>query len=197
MCALRIAEGDKAVYDDLDDGIDQLTGYRSVLHGPPPIFTGYLNWADEMSGLGDLLKNWRDELSDHDGARQDPAGHVAVAVTDHEQLTQVIEYLETRAGLTCAELTKDGPRGDGEIHVGTMHRFKGLEYQRLAIVGVRKGAIPRQHIERHRRTDPPRYEHEQRKARSLLFVAATRARDVLAITWHGIPSPLLDPALGG
>ncbi len=195
--ALRIAEGDKTVYDDLDDGVDNLSGYRSVLNGPTPTFTGYQNWPDELAGVGTLLRGWRDELSNEndDGLRQDPAGHVAVAVADNEQLTQVIEYLETHGGLTCAELTKDGPRGDGEIHVGTMHRFKGLEYQRLAIVGMRNGAIPRPYIERYRRSDPQRYEHEQRKARSLLFVAATRARDVLAISWHGTPSPLLAPVV--
>jgi superfamily I DNA/RNA helicase len=193
-CALRIAEGDKTVYADLDDGVDRLSGYRSVLRGPAPALIGYPNWNDELAGLGALLEHWRDELStDASGSRQDPAGHIAVAVADNEQLAQVIEHLETRSGLTCAELTKDGPRGDGEIHVGTMHRFKGLEYQRLAIVGVRQGAIPRPYIDRYRRSDPQRYEHEQRKARSLLFVAATRARDSLSITWHGTPSPLLAP----
>jgi hypothetical protein len=30
-----------------------------------------------------------------------------------------------------------------------------------------------------------------KRARSLLFVAATRARDALAITWHGTPGPFL------
>ncbi|GAB3970907.1 UvrD-helicase domain-containing protein [Plantactinospora veratri] len=193
--ALRIAEGDKTVYDDLDDGTDHLTGYRSVLHGPAPILTAYRNWDEELVGLGTLLKHWMDELStDRHGALQDPAGHIAVAVADHGQLTQVMNHLTIHSGLTCAELTKDGPSGDGEIHVGTMHRFKGLEYQRLAIIGLRRGVLPRAHIERYRHNDPHRYEHEQRKARSLLFVASTRARDVLAISWHGSPSPLLDAA---
>jgi hypothetical protein len=39
--------------------------------------------------------------------------------------------------------------------------------------------------------DPVRYERELKQARSLLFVAATRARDSLVITWHGTPSPFL------
>ncbi|MGC5332850.1 UvrD-helicase domain-containing protein [Micromonospora sp. DT62] len=191
MHATRIAEGDKATYDDLDDGTDQLTSYRSVLNGPAPILTAYRNWDEELLGLGTLLKTWKDELStDEHGAHRDPAGHIAVAVADHEQLAQVINHLATHSGLTCAELTKDGPQDDGDIHVGTMHRFKGLEYQRLAIIGLRHGILPRAHVERYRHHDPQRYEHEQRKARSLLFVAATRARDVLAISWHAQPSTL-------
>ncbi|MDF5754609.1 3'-5' exonuclease [Spongiactinospora sp. TRM90649] len=97
-------------------------------------------------------------------------------------------------GSAGSDITKSccSTKGDGEIHVGTMHRFKGLEYQRLAVVGVSDGIIPRSGvIERHRVEDPLRYEREQRKARSLLFVAATRARDALTISWHGKPSPYL------
>jgi superfamily I DNA/RNA helicase len=119
-------------------------------------------------------------------------GHIAVCVADRELVTQTMDHLTTKAGLTCAELTKDGPKGDGQIHVGTMHRFKGLEYQKLAIIGVSKGVIPRRAIERYRAEDPARFAREQRKARSLIFVAATRARDTLAISWHGVPSPLLN-----
>jgi|GEM_PF-5091918 len=40
-------------------------------------------------------------------------------------------------------------RGDGQIHVGTMHRFKGLEYQNLAIVAVSDGIIPRAAVYRY------------------------------------------------
>ncbi|MGC0398451.1 superfamily I DNA/RNA helicase [Streptomyces sp. SAI-126] len=42
-----------------------------------------------------------------------------------------------------------------------------------------------------RRTDPVRYQAERKRARSLLFVAATRARDALTIVRHGEPSPLM------
>jgi superfamily I DNA/RNA helicase len=101
-------------------------------------------------------------------------------------------YLVTKAGLTCAELTKDGPKGDGEIHVGTMHRFKGLEYPKLAVVACSDGILPRTTvIGKYREEDPPRYHRELRKSRALLFVAATRARDALTISWHGAPSPFL------
>lgn len=73
-----------------------------------------------------------------------------------------------------------------------MHRFKGLEYQKLAIVGDRNGVIPRTTvIDRYRESDPQRHAREERKARSPLFVAATRARDTLRISWHGASSPCI------
>jgi superfamily I DNA/RNA helicase len=74
-----------------------------------------------------------------------------------------------------------------------MHRFKGLEYQRMVIAGLREGLVPHAGIEDYR-NDPRRYERERMRDRSKLFVAATRARDELAIFWHGKPSPFL-PAL--
>jgi superfamily I DNA/RNA helicase len=73
-----------------------------------------------------------------------------------------------------------------------MHRFKGLEYQKLAIVAVSDGILPRAGIQRFKESDPQRYERELKKARSLLFVAETRARDALALSWHGTPSPFLN-----
>ncbi|MET7678960.1 UvrD-helicase domain-containing protein [Streptomyces sp. NPDC005423] len=195
--ALRVVEpkgkNGKVTYDDLDDGTDTLAGYRSVLHGPKPTFSRYDTWDDELAGLATTLSTWREELSTDDkGASLDPSGRIAVCVADRDMVSQTMYYLATKAGITCAELTKDGPKGDGEVHVGTMHRFKGLEYQRLAIVGASDGIIPRTSvIERYRTEDPPRYEREQRKARSLLFVATTRARDALNISWHDKPSPYL------
>jgi superfamily I DNA/RNA helicase/mRNA-degrading endonuclease RelE of RelBE toxin-antitoxin system len=195
--ALRVVDPERPMerisYDDLDDGFDTLAGYRSVLRGPAPTFIPYNNWDDELAGLAATLRNWREELStDNNGAVRDPGGLIAVCVADRNMVSQTMYYLETQADISCAELTKDGPKGDGDIHVGTMHRFKGLEYQRLAIVGASDGIIPHTSIiERYRTKDPIRYEREQRKARSLLFVAATRARDALTISWHGRPSPYL------
>ncbi|WP_050495163.1 UvrD-helicase domain-containing protein [Streptomyces sp. NRRL F-5702] len=195
--ALTVMSGE--TYDDLDSGTDSLSGYRSVLRGPVPELSDYTTWEQELDGLASTLRAWRDELAaDEDGAARDIRGLIAVAVPDRDKVSQVIYHLATKAGLGYAQLTSDGPRGDGEIHVGTMPRFKGLEYQRLVIVGASDKLVPRMDsIDRYRSEDPTRYRRELRKARSMLFVAATRARDALTITWHGDPSPfLLEPASG-
>ncbi|MFZ4297285.1 UvrD-helicase domain-containing protein [Streptomyces cinereoruber] len=189
--ALSVMSGE--TYDDLDEGTDTLAGYRSVLHGPAPELHGYTTWEEELDGLALTLRSWCDELAAHDsGTGRDARGLIAVAVPDRDKVSQVIYHLATKAGLGYAQLTSDGPRGNGAIHVGTMPRFKGLEYQRLVIVGANDRLVPRMEaIERYRAEDPARYRRELRKARSMLFVAATRARDALVITWHGAPSPFL------
>jgi superfamily I DNA/RNA helicase len=191
--ATKIIDPGRIDYDDLDDGVDTLDGYRSVLHGPGPDFIGYSTWQEELEHLATTLRDWRIAAAEGvHGAPQDQRGTIAVCVADRNTVGQVINYLSTEAGMTCAELTKDGPDGDGEIHVGTMHRFKGLEYQRIAIVGARDGIIPRAGaFDRLGKEDIQRQAREERKLRSLLFVAATRARDTLRVTWHGKPSPYL------
>jgi len=68
---------------------------------------------------------------------------------------------------------------------------RGLEYQRLALVAITDGIIPRHAVDRLATSDPSRYSRELAKARSLLFVAATRPRDALAISWHGTASRFL------
>jgi superfamily I DNA/RNA helicase/mRNA-degrading endonuclease RelE of RelBE toxin-antitoxin system len=181
-------------FDDLDDGTDNLSGYRSVLRGSAPELVSCDSWDDELGRLATTLQEWRAELAGGgaDGKPRDPRGNIAVCVADRDSVNQVMYHLATQAGLTVAELTKEGAKGDGDIHVGTMHRFKGLEYQKLAIVGAREGVIPRASLlRRYRDTDPRRLAREELKARSLLFVAATRARDTLRISWYGKPSPYL------
>lgn len=95
------------------------------------------------------------------------------------------------------EIGPDGPRGDGGAHIGTVFRFKGLEYQRMVIAGVSEGLAPRTSVIRLRGTGALRHRRELQRARSLLFVAATRPRDALAISWHGTPSRFPEPLPDG
>ncbi len=169
-------------WDDLDDGTDSLDGYRSVLRGPRPSLHGYPNWAAELDGI---LRQVRD-CQPTDGTPPS----VGVAVPERRYVTEVESYLNEH-GVPAASIGPDGPRKLEAVHVGTLHRFKGLEYQQMIVAGISAGTIPAARVAGLRDTDPLRYEREIKQARSLLFVAATRARDSLAICWHGTPSPFL------
>ena len=118
---------------------------------------------------------------------------IGVAVPARRLVTEVESYLSDH-GIPATTLGADGPRKPDAVHVGTLHRFKGLEYQRMLVAGISAGLVPDACIADHRASDPDRYEREMKQARSLLFVAATRARDSLTITWHGTPSPFLPPS---
>lgn len=175
--ALEIMSGE--VYDDLDGGEEDLAGYRSLLRGGQPMFCGAASWEEELDLLVAQLDDW--------GMPQD--GSVAICVPTKELANDVAARLQS-GGFLVVEIGPDGPKQSDGVHVGTMHRFKGLEYQKMIIAGVSDGLVPRQMISRYR-DDPKKFQRERQRDRSLLFVAATRARDELAVFWHGAPSPFL------
>ncbi|MEU4634100.1 UvrD-helicase domain-containing protein [Micromonospora chalcea] len=180
--ALQIMTGE--VYDDLDGGEEDLAGYRSLLRGARPVFHGAATWTQEQDLIVTHLRSWGNPVD----------GSLAICVPTRELAADVLSRMEAE-GLPAVEIGPDGPKQPDGIHVGTMHRFKGLEYQRMIIAGVSDGLVPRQVISRYRDSDPKRYQRERQRDRSLLFVAATRPRDELAVFWHGTPSPFLTSRL--
>jgi len=182
--ALGVLRGEQ--FDDLDGNIETLDGYRSVLSGGVPELHPATDWDEERRAIVARVKSWDDI----------PPEQIAICVPTNEMASQ-IAYSLAEAGIKPVEIGPDGPRGDAGVHIGTMFRFKGLEYQRMVIAGVSDGLIPRAAVNRLRTTDPVRYRRELQRARSMLFVATTRSRDTLAIFWHGTPSPFLEPLLGG
>ncbi|GAA4241774.1 3'-5' exonuclease [Actinomadura meridiana] len=167
-------------WDDLDGETDELTGYRSVLRGSAPAVHGATTWEDEQ----DYIAAQVSELIDG------PSPSIAISVPERAMVAEMEARL-ARAGIPAASIGPDGPRVDDVVHVGTMHRFKGLEYQHVIVAGISDGLVPQGYLRRWEQSDPARYRRELQRARSLLFVAATRARDTLHITWHGDPSPFL------
>lgn len=178
--AIGVLEGTD--YDDLDGGGDDLAGYRSVLHGLRPTLRGAASWDEELDLVVEQLQAWHDI----------PRESVAICVPTNDMVTEVAFRLGQR-GIPSTEITPEGPRRDEGVHIGTMYRFKGLEYRRMIIAGVSEGLVPRSSVDVWERTDRPRHKRELQRARSLLFVAATRARDALAISWNGEPSRFLRP----
>ena len=77
----------------------------------------------------------------------------------------------------------------GAAVVMTMHRAKGTEFARVLLMDVRDGAVPLS--VRGQAASEADLADALLRERSLLYVAATRARDVLAVSWAGKRSPLL------
>lgn len=172
-------------FDDLDDGPDNLDGYRSVLSGLAPQFYRAPDWETEMRAVATLVKERHDEYGT-------PYEAMAISVPDGTAATQIAMTLAREPfKIPASELGKDGPRSPEGVRIGTMYRFKGLEFQRVFLTSVSEGQVPHQRLEAHRLSDPKRYSQELQRARSILFVAATRARDELVVTWNGRASRFL------
>ncbi|MGH3290247.1 MAG: 3'-5' exonuclease [Trebonia sp.] len=77
------------------------------------------------------------------------------------------------------------------VRVGTMHGMKGLEFQAVAVIGVADGIVPSPSAVTDAAEDPVAHAQDLQRERCLLFVALTRARDHLYISYSGSPSTLL------
>ncbi|MGW2782294.1 UvrD-helicase domain-containing protein [Streptomyces populi] len=182
--ANRLIEG--APFDDLDVGTDTLDGYRSVLTGLAPQFWRAPDRLTEMRAVATLIQERHDTYGT-------PYSAMAVSVPDGSSAQEFANVL-ARAPfrIPVVELGREGVRADLDaVRIGTMYRFKGLEFQRVFLTSIGEGQVPHQRIERYRLANPDRYRQEEQRARSLVFVAATRARDELIVTWSGEASRFL------
>jgi superfamily I DNA/RNA helicase len=73
-----------------------------------------------------------------------------------------------------------------------MHRAKGLEFKAVVVMGCEKGQLPHGAVLKNL-GDPADLDAAREQERNLLYVACTRARERLLITYTGAPSEFLNP----
>jgi superfamily I DNA/RNA helicase len=98
-------------------------------------------------------------------------------------------YEGWRSGVCPDASSKGEPRDPAPPQVMTMHRAEGMEFSRVVIFGVSGGSVPAGYLLKNL-SDADRADGSLRE-RSLLYVAATWARDELAVLWSDQPSTLL------
>lgn len=162
--AVRILSG---AAEGLDDKPDTLAGYSSPMHGRRPRVFRYPDRAAELDGVVAQVEEWI-------ASGVEPSA-IGVAARTGDVV---------RAARTAL-------RHHPEVSVGTMHGMKGLEFRCVALVGVDHDAVPLRAAVTPAEEDPVAHEHDLVRERCLLFVAATRARDVLRVSHVGQASPFL------
>ncbi|MFE0362273.1 UvrD-helicase domain-containing protein [Streptomyces griseoaurantiacus] len=162
---------------------DTLLGYRSALHGEGPSVHAAETEEDELDALVSRVRAWRDA-----GVA---AGDIGVSTRFNKTCAKAVEHLKA-AGIPAASLRAADPDGETDaVRVGTMHSFKGLEFRCVAVIGVHEGALPFPKAITPLEVDPQQHEADLLAERCLLFVACTRARDSLHVSWTGERSPFL------
>lgn len=100
------------------------------------------------------------------------------------------EKLRT-AGVPVLRIKGKVAQNTDGVRLATMHAMKGLEFRTVSVVGVDEGTVPFAREITLREADPLQHEADLLRERCLLFVACTRAREALSVTWSGTPSPFL------
>ena len=169
--------------DDLDDGRDSLSGFRSLLHGEPPLIRKFDSFAEEVSFIIDRIKELSPEGKTRKGiclvARtKDALNHYRGALMANNIWALQIEKTEA-----------DDPSKPG-IRLATMHRVKGIEFDHIIVASVNQGLVPLYHAIG-KTSDGQERALGAAREKALLYVAATRAKKTLTVTCYGEPSELL------
>lgn len=179
--ARKILEGVEWV--DAENEAEKSSDYRSVRNGPSPRIIESATLSEEYDNAAELLRNWLDEASRTDLAPE----AIGILVRDSQQRDRVVSALAERGVQTRAVDRRSIPAGMPVVL--TMHRSKGTEFAKVLLVGVSDKVVPAVYVSR---TLP---EEERAEAmlreRALLYVAASRARDELVVSYSGRPSDLL------
>ncbi|WP_461001737.1 UvrD-helicase domain-containing protein, partial [Streptomonospora sediminis] len=158
---------------------------RCVLSGPEPELFGAGDEPAELDGLAERVRSWlaegiapadicvtartnklRDSVAAHLRARSLPA---AIFHPSRESITDTAH----------------------SVRVTTMHGVKGLEFRAIAVFAATADALPQLDRVTSAALDENQHQADLDAQRSLLYVACTRARERLYVSWHGTPSPFL------
>ena len=180
--AINVLEG--GAYVDLESGQESTAGYRSARSGPVPQLLPCATLTEEVDRAADLIRTWVTET--------DAPETIAVLVREQRQRDRLVSGLAER-GVTVRAVDREHIK-PGQPVAMTMHRAKGTEFSKVLLFGIDQGAIPRPLRDEQYAEDA--WTDALLRERSLLYVAATRARDELALSWSGDPSQLLPSASG-
>lgn len=177
--AYKILEGKE--FDDLDGGVDDQKGYRSLMHGPVPQIKSF---PDLQAEIDNILAHIQ-QLVD---ANTDPST-ICVVTRTQKIMDRYLDAAKA-AKLSTYKISRKDSRTSKGIRFATMHRVKGIEFNHIIIAGAQKDVLPLAHALRGCDNEVSKANVEKSE-RSLLYVAATRAKKSVLVTYSGSPSPFI------
>lgn len=166
----------------LDDEPVTLAGCRSEVHGSRPQLFAATTKNAELEHVAAVVAGWIEA-----GVRPEEIGIAARSGPLAQDAVAVLE----KASIPACHLTREKGSIDGHVQTMTMHRAKGLEFRCVAVIGVGANLVPAPGAVRPLEEDAPTHQNDLQRERCLLFVACTRARERLSVSWYGEPSPFL------
>ncbi len=169
--------------DDLDGGLDVDKGITSLTRGPEPLLEHFDNRHEQSAFIVAYLKQVKAEDASLRGV-------CIVARTRRER--DAIAATLTEHGLTHVALEAgvvDVAETEG-VRLATMHRVKGLEFDRVIMASINADLVPLP-AAIDARGDAVERESAETEERALVYVAATRAKKELVVLSCGKPSRFL------
>jgi superfamily I DNA/RNA helicase len=169
-----------AHYTDLEQEEEKTSDYRSARNGPAPELIACENQTAELETVAAKIQSW----ANNEGVVPES---IAVLTRSQDDRDRFVRGLGER-GVRVRAVDRSAATS-GQPLVMTMHRAKGMEFSRVILSGADEKHVPSPAALR----NLPEEERAEAllRERSLLYVASSRARDALVVTWSGQCSELL------
>lgn len=166
--------------DDMDGGTEDRKS-RSLLRGPSPRFIATNSRSEEIESAVKEISRWLGS-----GLRMNSIGVFARTQKAIQRLSKALD----ENNIAWRFLSDKETSQENSINIGTMHSAKGLEFKAVLVLGCSDKELPNGYILK-AFSDPQDLENARQREKRLLYVAMTRARDELTLTWAGEASPFL------
>lgn len=183
--AERVLNG--ADFDDMDGEKESALGNLATRHGVAPEVFEAPSFEEECGWIG---KRINDVLADYKANGAALRTSDICVVTRTNALLDQYEAELKRKGFATKKLSRKAydDSGDEGVRFATMHRVKGLEYRVIFIAGANDGIMP---LSAAKSDDAEENRSCQLTERSLFYVAASRAKDLLFVSSWGAPGDFI------
>lgn len=173
-------------FDDMDGGTESMNGYVSLIHGgEKPIYKMVGSASDEVS----QIIEWINECVNSNIAPND----ICVAAPSMGLMKDLQTYMHSN-GVAYKILKGTTKQGSSNgISLCTLHSLKGLEFKVVILMGINERNIPSKAAEGYPFSGMDALDKKEflSSKRSLLYVAITRARQLVYLVGYGEPCGLL------
>ncbi|MGK7875370.1 MAG: 3'-5' exonuclease [Xenococcaceae cyanobacterium] len=170
-------------FDDLNGESDDLKDYRSLLRGEVPLVQGFNSFEKEVEFLVKELQKISSE-------NQPLASCCLILRTN--QLVERYRHALQQHKIPTHKIRRSEPDNQAisGVRVATMHRVKGLQFDYIFLPSINQGLVP---LEATLQTisDETARQNILNLERSLIHVAATRAKQEVTVTYYGEASLFL------
>ncbi len=171
--------------DDLDGGEDTTDRYKSLMTGEPPEVVRAETFEEEVAAIQAFLAR----VEEADG--EDGLASTCLVARTQKAVTRYESTLNS-LGVTTHRISRDAydDRSVPGLRVATMHRVKGLEFDRVIVAGVNDGEVPLKYVVEDTDDEVVRADLHVRE-RALFYVALTRAKKEAMVSCYGVASEFL------
>lgn len=182
--AVAVVKGEK--YDDMDGGEENNKGYISLVHGEKPCYRIFASSNEEVEHVMKVVAE-----CENNGIS---LNHICITARTRALYKDVVDGLHQN-DIPYQELKGGNATGNKDgISLCTFHSLKGLEFRIVILVGVTERSMPSKETsgKPFSMMDVPERKEYLMGIRSLLYVAITRARQMVFISGWGEATGLLE-----